>query len=96
MFMLSRYFCGEPVHFHSVTTARATLDAAHYYLCPQLAKMSVDYITKNLTATTVLSVYRGLGLYALGETDGSHGIPTAPPAPGDDAGEIGKSGCNIE
>ncbi|XP_034942716.1 BTB/POZ domain-containing protein 6-like [Chelonus insularis] len=60
---LFKYFCGEPIHFNSVLTARSTLDAAHYYICPELAKLAIDYIIKNLTPSTVLTVYHGLNLY---------------------------------
>ncbi|XP_015123457.1 BTB/POZ domain-containing protein 6 isoform X2 [Diachasma alloeum] len=79
---------GESVNFSGVVTARATLDIAHYYLCPELAKMAVDYLTKNLDASSVLAVYHGLHLYALGDVDTGERGPSAPPLPGDDANEI--------
>ncbi|XP_076248220.1 BTB/POZ domain-containing protein axundead isoform X2 [Calliopsis andreniformis] len=88
---LLRYLLDEPINFQSVSTARATLDAAHQYLCPELARLAVDYLEKNLDSSTVLEIYQGLSLYAIHATSGisrSSNLPTAPPAPGDDAGEI--------
>lgn len=64
------------------------MDAAHYYLCPELAVIAVDYIIKNLNSSTVINVYHGLSLYALPEADGNEQIPSAPPE--NDAAEIGK------
>lgn len=75
-----------------MSTARATLDAAHQYLCPELARLAVEYLERNLNSSTVLEIYQGLSLYAVHATSGvskSPNLPTAPPAPGDDAGEIG-------
>ena len=86
-----RYLLGEPINFQSVSTARATLDAAHQYLCPELARLASEYLERNLNSSTVLEIYQGLGLYASPVTSGLSGspsTPTAPPAPGDDAGEI--------
>ncbi|CAD6203446.1 GSCOCG00009766001-RA-CDS [Cotesia congregata] len=83
---LYKYFREEPINFNSVLTARATLDAAHYYLCPELAVIAVDYIIKNLNSSTVINVYHGLSLYALPEADGNEQIPSAPPE--NDAAEI--------
>ncbi|XP_015609054.1 BTB/POZ domain-containing protein 6-B isoform X2 [Cephus cinctus] len=89
---LLRYLHDEPVNFQSVTTARATLDAAHQYLCPELARLSVKFLEANLDSSTVLEVYQGLGLYAGNlETVKPPGTPTAPPAPGDDVGEIAEA-----
>ncbi|XP_057321443.1 BTB/POZ domain-containing protein 6-A isoform X1 [Microplitis mediator] len=76
---LFKYFREEPINFHSVLTARATLDAAHYYLCPELAVIAVEYIIKNLNSSTVLNVYHGLSLYALTDVDVNEQIPSAPP-----------------
>lgn len=93
--LLCRYLHDEPVNFISVSTARATLDAAHQYLCPGLAQLAVKYLENHLTPSTVLEIYQGLGLYAndqreWGErSDRSPNSPTAPPLPGDDAGAIG-------
>lgn len=95
--LLCRYLHDEPVNFISVSTARATLDAAHQYLCPGLAQLAVKYLENHLTPSTVLEIYQGLGLYAndqreWGERSGSDrspNSPTAPPLPGDDAGAIG-------
>lgn len=88
---LFKYFRDEPVIFSSVTTARATLDAAHYYLCPELAKISLNYLTKNLTSSTVLEVYHGLSFYAHNDNeDENQSLPSAPPSTNDDLGEIGK------
>lgn len=89
---LCRYLLGEPINFQSVSTARATLDAAHQYLCPELARLASEYLESNLNSSTVLEIYQGLSLYASPVTSGLSGSPsspTAPPAPGDDAGEIG-------
>ncbi|XP_015435747.1 PREDICTED: BTB/POZ domain-containing protein 6-B [Dufourea novaeangliae] len=88
---LFRYLLDEPINFQSVSSARATLDAAHQYLCPELARLAVDYLERNLNSNTVLEIYQGLSLYASHITSGlsrSTNSPTAPPAPGDDAGEI--------
>lgn len=90
--LLCRYLLDEPINFQSVSTARATLDAAHQYLCPELARLAVQYLERNLNSNTVLEIYQGLSLYANHITSGlnrSSNLPTAPPAPGDDAGEIG-------
>ncbi|KAL6267127.1 hypothetical protein P5V15_000207 [Pogonomyrmex californicus] len=89
-----RYLHDEPVNFISVSTARATLDAAHQYLCPGLARLAVSYLEKHLTPSTVLEIYQGLGLYAndLREEDSafdrSPNSPTTPLSPGDDASVI--------
>lgn len=89
-----RYLHDEPVNFISVSTARATLDAAHQYLCPGLARLAVSYLEKHLTPSTVLEIYQGLGLYANDLREGdpafdrSPNSPSAPPPPGDDAGAI--------
>ncbi|XP_043248174.1 uncharacterized protein LOC122394992 isoform X1 [Colletes gigas] len=88
---LFRYLLDEPIHFQSVSTARATLDAAHQYLCPELSRLAVEYLERNLNAGTVLEIYQGLNLYANHATSGlsrSPNSPSAPPPPGDDAGEI--------
>ncbi|XP_011303198.1 BTB/POZ domain-containing protein 6 isoform X2 [Fopius arisanus] len=80
---LFSHFRGEPVNFSGVVTARATLDIAHYYLCPELARMAVDYLIKNLDTSSVLAVYHGLHLYALGTGDVAlHSVPR------DDANQI--------
>ncbi|XP_012284401.1 BTB/POZ domain-containing protein 6-B [Orussus abietinus] len=87
---LLRYLHDEPVNFQSVSTARATLDAAHQYLWPELARLSVEFLERNLNPGTVLKVFRGLNYYA--EEGGSRVLdePSAPPSPGDDAGEIAR------
>ncbi|XP_043281298.1 BTB/POZ domain-containing protein 6 isoform X2 [Venturia canescens] len=64
---LLTYLRGEPLNFHSVSTARSTLDVAHELLCPELACLAVDYITANLSTSTVLGVYHGLNLYVSDE-----------------------------
>lgn len=92
---MRRYLHDEPVNFISVSTARATLDAAHQYLSPGLARLAVSYLEKHLTPSTVLEIYQGLGLYANNFREGDPGFdkspnsPSAPPPPGDDAGIIG-------
>ncbi|XP_017757106.1 PREDICTED: BTB/POZ domain-containing protein 6-B isoform X1 [Eufriesea mexicana] len=86
---LLRYLRDEPINFQSVSTARSTLDAAHQYLCSELARLAVQYLERNLNSNTVLEIYQGLSLYANHVTSSySWSSPTAPPAPGDDAGEI--------
>ena len=84
-----RYLRDEPLNFYSVLTARATLDVAHLLLRPELARLSIDYITANLSTSTVLVVYHGLDLYVPDTMSPLLQTPTAPPAPGDDAGAIG-------
>ncbi|RLU18957.1 hypothetical protein DMN91_009315 [Ooceraea biroi] len=88
-----RYLHDEPVNFISVSTARATLDAAHQYLCSGLANLAVAYLEEHLTPSTVLEIYQGLRLYANEPVERSGFSrspisPTAPPLPGDDAGQI--------
>lgn len=95
MFCLTccRFLHDETVTFQSISTARSTLDVAHQYLCPELAHLAVDYLNENLKPSTVLEVYQGLSLYASDLSIGrqtSIPVPTAPPAPEDHAGEIGK------
>ncbi|XP_046469707.1 BTB/POZ domain-containing protein 6 isoform X2 [Neodiprion pinetum] len=87
---LLRHLHDEPVNFQSVTTARATLDIAHQYLCPQLARLAVKYLEANLTSSNVLEVLQGLSLYAgsMASSISKPETPSAPPAPGDEAGEI--------
>nr|XP_034189192.1 uncharacterized protein LOC117608328 isoform X3 [Osmia lignaria] len=90
---LCRYLLDKPINFQSVSTARATLDAAHQYLNPDLARLAVEYLESNLNSNTVLEIYQGISLYANHVTSGlnqtsTFGSPTAPPTPGDDAGEI--------
>ncbi|XP_017885760.1 BTB/POZ domain-containing protein 6-A isoform X2 [Ceratina calcarata] len=86
---LLRYLLDEPINFQSVSTARATLDAAHQYLCPDLARLAVEHLEKNLNPGTVLETYMGLSLYANHSNCASRhdAPPSAPPAPGDIAGE---------
>lgn len=86
---LLRYLHDEPINFQSVSTARATLDVAHQYLCPELARLAIKFLEANLNTSTVLEVFQGLSLYA--ENSNPPGAPTAPPAPGDDVGEIAVS-----
>ncbi|XP_032685299.1 BTB/POZ domain-containing protein 6-B-like [Odontomachus brunneus] len=86
-----RYLHDEPVNFISVSTARATLDAAHQYLCPELARLAAAYLGKKLTESTVLEIYQGLGLYASDTSpvsDRPSHSPSAPLPPGDEADEI--------
>ncbi|XP_014484432.1 PREDICTED: BTB/POZ domain-containing protein 6-B isoform X2 [Dinoponera quadriceps] len=86
-----RYLHDEPVNFISVSTARATLDAAHQYLCPELARLAAAFLEKKLDEITVLEIYQGLGLYANNSTpdsDRSPCSPSAPMSPGDEANEI--------
>lgn len=86
-----RYFHNEPVNFNSVSTARATLDAAHQYLCVGVASLAVSYLEEHLTPLTVLEIYHGLGFYAneLQEGDPFHRSPdSATSSPEDHAGLI--------
>ncbi|KYM79448.1 BTB/POZ domain-containing protein 6-B, partial [Atta colombica] len=89
-----KYLHDEPVNFISVSTARVTLDAAHQYLCPGLARLAVVYLEKHLTPSTVLEIYQGLGLYANelregdSDFDRSSNLPSTPSPPGDDASII--------
>lgn len=98
--MLCRYLHDEPINFISVSTARATLDAAHQYLCSGLAKLAVTYLENHLTPSTVLEIYQSLGLYANdlreGERSDSDRSPNSPTvaSPGDDAGAIGMCGSS--
>ncbi|XP_029170898.1 uncharacterized protein LOC114940396 [Nylanderia fulva] len=87
-----KYLHNEPVNLISVSTARATLNVAHQYLCPGLAKLSVSYLENNLTPSTVLEIYQGLRLYTNDLREGEHSdfdrSPNSPIAPsGDDTGE---------
>lgn len=88
-----RYLNDEPVVFQSVSTARATLDVAHQYLCPDLAHLAIRYLERNLNSSTVLEIYQNLDLYTnlplLSCTNvESPNSPSAPPATDDEAGEI--------
>ncbi|KAK2582340.1 hypothetical protein KPH14_004676 [Odynerus spinipes] len=88
-----RYLNDEPVIFQSVSTARATLDVAHQYLCPDLARLAIKYLDENLDSSTVLEIYQSLDLYANLLVSrctivGSSNVPSAPPEPEDEAGEI--------
>lgn len=91
-----RYLRDEPVNFISVPTARATLDAAHQYLCPGLAQLAVTHLKNHLTPSTVLEIYQGLGLYANdlrergehSDSDRSLNSPTELSPSADDAGAI--------
>ncbi|KYN20232.1 BTB/POZ domain-containing protein 6-B [Trachymyrmex cornetzi] len=89
-----KYLHDEPVNFISVTTARVTLDAAHQYLCPGLARLAVVYLEKHLTPSTVLEIYQGLGFYANELREGDSGFDrssnllSTPSSPGDDASII--------
>ncbi|KAG5332250.1 BTBD6 protein, partial [Acromyrmex heyeri] len=93
-----KYLHDEPVNFISVITARVTLNAAHEYLCPGLARLAIVYLEKHLTPSTVLEIYQGLGLYAneLREGDSdfqividrSSNLPSTPSPPGDEGSII--------
>ncbi|KAL0111707.1 hypothetical protein PUN28_013122 [Cardiocondyla obscurior] len=93
-----RYLHDEPVSFISVSTARATLDAAHQYLCPGLAQLAVSYLEKHLTPSSVLEIYQNLGLYANdlreADYDRSPNSPSAPPHE-DDASVISTLCTNL-
>lgn len=85
---LFKYFNGEKINFSSVTTARATLDAAHYCLCPEVAKISSDYLIKNLTSSTVLEVYHGLNFYTIDNDYNNQNNTNLLSQPTDDLREI--------
>ena len=105
---MCRYLQDKPINFQSVSTARATLDVAHQYLCSGLAHMAVNFLQDNLKPSNVLEVYHGLTLYTSDLPSvvvRTPATPTAPPPPEDDAGEIGKEclllqlfvmNCNIQ
>lgn len=89
---LCRYLLDETINFHTVTMAKSTLHAAHQYLCPGLIRLIVEFLERNLTPISALEIYEGLALYAnhiSWDPNWSSNSPTAPPAPGDDAAEIG-------
>lgn len=82
----------------SVLTAKATLDAAYQYLCPELAKLAAKYLNEHLTHSTVLEIYQGLVLYANGSTpdfDRSLRSPSASLSPENVANEIGMSSSTL-
>ncbi|XP_067212405.1 BTB/POZ domain-containing protein 6-A isoform X2 [Linepithema humile] len=90
-----RYLHDEPVNFVTVSTARATLDVAHQYLCSELARSAAAYLEKHLTPSNVLEIYQNLGLYAndrrgseQSSYDRSPNSPSAPSLPENDADEI--------
>lgn len=90
---MRRHLHDERVNFMSVSTARATLDVAHQYLCPELARQATTYLEKNLKPSTVLEIYQGLGLYAddsISGFDRSPDTSAALPLPRNEADEIGK------
>nr|KAF7416651.1 hypothetical protein H0235_011182 [Vespula pensylvanica] len=92
-----RYLNDEPIIFQSVSTARATLDVAHQYLCSDLARFAINYLEENLDSSTVLEIYENLNLYANNlspstsqdnDMEESSNRPSAPPASEDEASEI--------
>ncbi|XP_014606576.1 PREDICTED: BTB/POZ domain-containing protein 6-A isoform X1 [Polistes canadensis] len=93
-----RYLNDEPIIFQSVSTARATLDVAHQYLCLDLARLAINYLVENLNSSNVLEVYENLYLYANplsfptiednNTITESSNKPSAPPASDDEASEI--------
>ncbi|XP_015189035.1 PREDICTED: BTB/POZ domain-containing protein 6-A [Polistes dominula] len=97
-----RYLNDEPIIFQSVSTARATLDVAHQYLCSDLARLAINYLEENLNSSNVLEVYENLYLYANplsfstieDKNNESSNKPSAPPAPNDEAGEIAAA-CTV-
>lgn len=60
---LLRYLYKEAVQLQSVSTALHTLYAAFKYQCGGLVKMCVLYLDSKLDSSTVLEVYRHLGVY---------------------------------
>lgn len=99
LFICHRYLNDEPIIFQSVSTARATLDVAHQYLCSDLARFAINYLEENLDSSTVLEIYENLNLYANSlspstsqdnDMEESSNRPSAPPASEDEASEIGE------
>lgn len=60
---LLRFLYREDVHLQSVSTALATLYAAHKYLCAGLMRTCITYLDDHLTAATVLQIYQHIRLY---------------------------------
>lgn len=87
-----RYLYREDVHLQSVSTALATLYAAHKYLCAGLVKTCTSYLNSNLNATNVLEIYQHLRLYCNQDEESKESksesrdlglwIASAPPMPG--------------
>lgn len=75
--MIFRYLYGHSASLPSVATARATLEAAHQYICPGLVRECVSYLDSNLTPTTVLEVFQDLRFFC--SKVPPPGVPTAPP-----------------
>ncbi|XP_047355533.1 BTB/POZ domain-containing protein 6-B isoform X2 [Vespa velutina] len=97
-----RYLNDEPIIFQSVSTARATLDVAHQYICLDLARFAINYLEENLDSSTVLEIYENLHLYANSlspstsqdnDTEESSNRPSAPPASDDDEGSEIAAAC---
>ncbi|XP_077289542.1 BTB/POZ domain-containing protein axundead [Arctopsyche grandis] len=74
---LMRYLYGQPASLPSVATARATLEAAHKYICPGLVRECVSYLDLNLSSTTVLEIFQDLRFFC--SRVPPPGVPTAPP-----------------
>ncbi|XP_039283799.1 BTB/POZ domain-containing protein 2-like [Nilaparvata lugens] len=60
---LLRFLYREDVHLQSVSTALATLYAAHKYLCAGLMRTCITYLDDHLTAATVLQIYQHIRMY---------------------------------
>lgn len=61
----------------SVATARATLEAAHKYICPGLVYDCVSYLDLNLTPTIVLEIFQDLRFFC-SRVPTTSNAPTAP------------------
>lgn len=78
IFECFRYLYNEPVNLSSVATARATLEVANKYMCPDLVKQCVVYIDLHLSPSTVLEVIQNLRFFCSRvPTPGA--LPSAPP-----------------
>ncbi|XP_075224210.1 BTB/POZ domain-containing protein 2-like isoform X2 [Lycorma delicatula] len=60
---LLRFLYREDVNLQSVSTALATLYAAHKYLCAGLMRTCITYLDNHLTTGTVLQIYQHVRLY---------------------------------
>uniref|UniRef100_A0A1B6DBP6 BTB domain-containing protein n=1 Tax=Clastoptera arizonana TaxID=38151 RepID=A0A1B6DBP6_9HEMI len=61
--LLLRFLYREDVHLQSVSTALATLYAAHKYLCAGLVRSCVAFLNENINISTVLEIYQHVRIY---------------------------------
>jgi hypothetical protein len=72
-----RYLYHQPVQLPSVATARATLEAAHKYICPGLIYECVSYLDLHLSPSTALEIFQDLR-YFCSRIPTPGNAPTAP------------------